>query len=108
MVTIAAFGKFCRKSYFYKSSLEAGKTSDMAEKKKILKYRHLANNFYFIPIGTETLGTFGPEAIKFLEDLGHKLNLINCEKRSKSFLFQSIGISIQNDCLALRQGECRR
>ena len=33
----------------------------------------------FIPIGTETLGTFGPEAIKFLEDLGHKLGLINGE-----------------------------
>ena len=31
----------------------------------------------------------------FLEDLGHKLGLINGEKRSKSFLFQSIGISIQ-------------
>jgi hypothetical protein len=63
--------------------------------KKIHKYRHLANDFHFIPIGTETLGTFGPEAIKFLEDLGHKLGLINGEKRSKSFLFQSIGISIQ-------------
>ena len=68
-------------SYFHKSSLEAGKTSDMAEKKKIHKYRHLANDFYFIPIGTETLGTFGPEAIKFLEYLGHKLGLINDEKR---------------------------
>ena len=52
---------------------------------KIHKYRHLANDFHFIPIGTETLGTFGPEAIKFLEDLGHKLSLINGEKRSKSF-----------------------
>ena len=68
-------------SYFHKSSLEAGKTSDMAEKKKIHKYRHLANDFYFIPIGTETLGTFGPEAIKLLEYLGHKLGLINDEKR---------------------------
>ena len=47
-------------------------------------YRHLANDFHFIPIGTETLGTYGPEAIKFLEDLGHKLGLINGEKRSNS------------------------
>ena len=31
----------------------------------------------------------------FLEDLGHKRGLINSEKRSESFLFQSIGISIQ-------------
>ena len=34
--------------------------------------------------------TFGSEAIKFLEDLGHKLGLINGEKRSEPFLFQSI------------------
>ena len=58
-------------------------------------YRHLANDFHFIPIGTETLGTYGPEAIKFFDDLGHKLGLINGEKCSKSFLFQSIEISIQ-------------
>ena len=63
-------------SYFHKSSLKAGKMADMAEKKKIHKYRHLANNFHFFPIATTTLGTFGPEAIKFLEDLGHKLGLI--------------------------------
>ena len=42
-------------SYFHKSSLESGKTADMAEKKKIHnKYRHLANDFHFIPIETET------------------------------------------------------
>ena len=55
-------------SYFHKPSLEVGKTAEMAEKKKIYKYRHLANDFHFIPIATETLGTFGPEAMKFLED----------------------------------------
>jgi hypothetical protein len=67
----------------------------MAEKKKNHKCRHLANDYHFIPIETETLRTFGPEAIKLLENVGHKLGLINGEKRSKSFLFQSIGISIQ-------------
>ena len=82
-------------SYFHKSSLEASKTADMAEKKKIHKYRHMANDFHFFPIGTETLGTYGPEAIKFFDDLGNKLGLINGEKCSKSFLFQSIEISIQ-------------
>ena len=30
------------------------KTADMAEKKKIHKYRHLANNFHFISIETDT------------------------------------------------------
>jgi hypothetical protein len=44
---------------------------------------------------TETLRSYDPEAIKFLENLGHKLGLINGEKHLKCFLFQSIGISIQ-------------
>ena len=32
-----------------------------------------------------------------LEDLGNKISNINGERRSKSFLFQSIGIAIQRD-----------
>ena len=59
------------------------------------KIFHVCEEIVIKKIGTDTLGTFGPEAIKYLEDLGHKLSLINGEKRSKSFLFQSIGISIQ-------------
>ena len=53
--------------------------------------------------------TFGSEAIKFLEDLGHKLGLINGEKHSESFLFQSIGISIQKGnaaCILGTKGIC--
>jgi hypothetical protein len=52
----------------------------MADRKKIHKYRHSANDFHFIPIGTgHYIGTSGSKAIKFLEDLGHKLGLINGE-----------------------------
>ena len=37
-------------------------------------------------------GSYDPEAIKFLENLGHKMGLINGEKHLKCFLFQSIAI----------------
>ena len=50
---------------------------------------------YQIPIGDDTLCPFGPQAVQFLEDPGNKISNINSEKRSKSFLFQSIGIAIQ-------------
>ena len=50
---------------------------------------------FLLPIGAETLGPFGPHAVQFLEDLGNKISQINGERRSKSFLFQSIGIAIQ-------------
>ena len=71
-----------------------GQMAEQAELRKIHKYRHLTD-FHFIPIGAETLGPFGPHAVQFLEDLGNKISQINGERRSKSFLFQSIGIAIQ-------------
>jgi hypothetical protein len=31
---------------------------------KLRKYRHLNTNYYVVPIGIETLGSFGPHALK--------------------------------------------
>ena len=81
-------------TYCHTSAEESCKTAEKAELRKIHKYRHLTD-FHFIPIGAETLGPFGPHAVQFLEDLGNKICNINGERRSKSFLFQSIGIAIQ-------------
>ena len=81
-------------SYRSKSATEAGKAAESAETKKSNKYSHLSD-FYFIPIAAETLGPFGPEAISFIEDLGNKISALNGEKRSKSYLFQSLSIAVQ-------------
>ena len=43
----------------------------------------------------ETLGSWGPETIKFVKDLGSRIADITGEKRSTSFLFQSLGIAAQ-------------
>ena len=73
-----------------------------------LKYRHLTD-FHFIPIGAETLGPFGPHAVQFLEDLGNKISNINGERHSiKSFLFQSIGIAIQQAPITPDQPQVKR
>ena len=74
--------------------LNRSQSDEQAELRKIHKYRHLTD-FHFIPIGAETLGPFGPHVVHFLKDLGNKISKINGERRSKSFLFQSIGIAIQ-------------
>ena len=81
-------------TYCHTSAEESCKTAEKAELRKIHKYRHLTD-FHFIPIGAETLGPSCPHAVQFLEDLGNKISNINSERRSKSFLFQSIGIAIQ-------------
>ena len=43
----------------------------------------------------ETLGSYAPLALKFLKDVGSRIELSTGEKRSTSFLFQSIGIATQ-------------
>ena len=78
-------------TYCHTSAEEPCKTAEQTKLRKIHKYRHLTD-FYFIPIEAEPFGT---HAVQFLEDLGNKISQINGERRSKSFLFQSIGIAIQ-------------
>ena len=81
-------------SYLQQSATEAGKAAEIAEQRKRNKYSHLTD-FYFIPIAAKTLGPFGPKAIQFIEDLGNEISNINDDKRSKSFLFQSLSIAVQ-------------
>ena len=81
-------------SYLQQSTTEAGKAAEIAEQRKRNKYSPLTD-FYFIPIAAETLGPFGPEATQFIEEIGNKISNINGDKRSKSYLFQSLSIAVQ-------------
>ena len=38
---------------------EAGKVASLAEDKKLRIYRHLNNDYYVVPIGIATLGSYG-------------------------------------------------
>ena len=81
-------------SYLQQSATEAGKAAELAEQRKRNKYSHLTD-FHFVPIAAETLGPFGPEATQFIEEIGNKISSLNGDKRSKSFLFQSLSIAVQ-------------
>ena len=83
-------------SHITSTSQEAGKSALQAEKKKLSHYADLANSGYIVmPVATETLGAFAPMGLKFIEEIGSRIADSTGEKRSKSFLFQSIGIAIQ-------------
>ena len=43
-----------------KTSVEAGSAAVDAEKDKNYKYRELARSYIFIPVATETMGSWGP------------------------------------------------
>ena len=48
----------------------AGAMAEKSEKHKIAKYSHLDSSYMFIPMAVETSGVFGPQSLKFIEDLG--------------------------------------
>ena len=55
----------------------------------------LAINYHVVPIGIETLGSFGPHALDFIKDIDHRIAESTGEKKSTSYLMQIIGIAIQ-------------
>ena len=65
------------------------------EVQKTSKYRELANDYCFVPIGVETYGSWGPEGLKLIKSIGEKVKAATGERRSTFFLSQSISIAIQ-------------
>ena len=77
------------------TSQEAGKAALKAEKDKTAHYIDLARDYIVVPIEMETLGPLGPRGLKFIQDIGKRIQDQNGDKRSTTFLLQSIGIATQ-------------
>ena len=83
-------------SHVPQTSKEAGQAAIKADKKKEDHYADLATSGYIImPVASETLGSWSPVGRKFIEEVGKRMAESTGEKRSTTFLFQSIGIAIQ-------------
>ena len=82
-------------SYTSIAASGAGATANRAETRKLSLYSELSRTHYFIPIGLETLGAFGDEALSFLKELGHLMQVKSLETQSYHFLCQRISIIIQ-------------
>merc|ERR1712051_277756 len=55
----------------------------------------LTNEFHFVPICVETMGVWGPKGYKFIKEVGKLISDETMERRSTSFLRQSISMEIQ-------------
>ena len=77
------------------SAKEPGKVASNAETRKINHYQNLTNDYIFVPISVETLGVWGDLGMDFIKEVGRKIKDETGEKRSTSFLFQSISIAVQ-------------
>ena len=83
-------------SHIAQTSQEAGSSATQAEKKKLSHYADLPTSGYTImPVACETLGSWAQMGMKFIQEIGSRIAGSIGEKRSTSYLFQSIGIAIQ-------------
>ena len=60
-------------TYVLDSAREAGKAARIAETKKNNKYKDFTNNYAFIPIAVETFASWGQEGLKFVKEIGKKI-----------------------------------
>ena len=82
-------------SYVESFAKSPGYAAKEGEERNIKHYEHLSNDFDFIPISVETLGTWGESRLQFIQDVGKLIENKFQEKRSMSFLFQALSIAIQ-------------
>ena len=97
---ILAWDYTCRNtladSYKKHTAVEVGYAAKDGEKDKYDNYKDLVNdNYHVVPIAHETMGSWAPDSLKFMKDLGSRVSEATGEKRAKSFLFQSMSMNLQ-------------
>ena len=70
--------------------IKEGSVAKKAEDDKDWKYRFMTNEFHFVPICVETMGVWGPKGCKFIKEVGKLISDKTMERRSTSYLRQSI------------------
>ena len=66
------------------------------EKDKYDNYKDLVNDNYKLSLIThKTMGSWTPDSLKFVKDLGSRITEATGENQAKSFLFQSLSMNLQ-------------
>ena len=73
----------------------AGSAATAGEAVKETKYSSLMQTFAFMPIATETLGTYGPQARRFIQELGNHLKISTGDALALCHLRQRISVAVQ-------------
>ena len=85
-------------SYVKNTSKEAGKAAVNAENVKLSRYADLStlgSGYIVMPVEHETLGSWAPMGLKFIKEIGARTAEQTGDKRSTSYLFQSISMATQ-------------
>jgi hypothetical protein len=81
-------------SYLRRTAQTAGAAATCGELEKRRKYSCTSDTYHFTPVCAETLGCWGPEAIKFLNEVGRRITDKSKEARATTFLYQRISMAI--------------
>ena len=73
-------------SHVHRSALQAGAAASSAVGIKSAKYAALAVAHDVVPTAIETLGTWGPAGLAFINELGKKLSAVSGDSRATAFL----------------------
>ena len=86
------------------TSQEAARAAIKAEKDKSAHYQELASNYIVTPVANETMGSWGPSGLKFVKDIGQKIQECTGEKQATSYIFQAIGMATQRGNISSIRG----
>ena len=74
---------------------EPGAVATQVEDTKVSKYAHLDSSYLFTPVGIETSGAFGLEALRFFRELGCQVKRATSEDNAHQYLVQKISVAVQ-------------
>ena len=86
------------------SAQGAGNCALKAEKDKLVHYQELSSTYTVMPVAAETMGAWGPSGMKFIKEIGSRIQQNSGEKRAASYLFQAISMAIQRGNIASIRG----
>ena len=58
-------------------------------------YEKLLRNYIFVPIAVETFGLWGPRGLKFVKEIGRKIQEKTGNKNATSHIIQAISMTVQ-------------
>ena len=84
-------------SHLANSAAHAGSAARKSEASEVAKYSRLRqkDEYIFVPIAVESLGTWGPSASELCKEVGARLAMFSGDSRALPFLRQRLGLAVQ-------------
>ena len=79
-------------SYIDSTASSAGAAAERAATLKTNKSQHLQNNYIFVPLACEVMGSWSIASVEYLDNVSEKIILVTGDTSEQSHLYQRISI----------------